>query len=170
VCEVVGRIVSKAALFVISNDMQEAAGSYQLCAGQLAGVESVVHAVWSNFLLDNTEGILLVDASSAFNAFNCIMALHNIRHICPPLATIPINCSRSHATLFMSTDVLFSQEGTTQGDPYAMPMYALAILPLIAWLPSDVFQVWYADDACAGCDVTLLRQLWKHLCEVGPQF
>jgi len=33
-------------------------------------------------------------------------------------------------------------------------MYALATLPLIARLPSDVFQVWYADDACAGGDVT----------------
>ena len=51
-----------------------------------------------------------------------------------------------------------------------MPMYALATLPLIAKLLSDVFQVWYADDACAGGDVTLLYQLWKHLCGVGPQF
>jgi len=59
---VVRRIVSKAALFVIRNDIQEAAGSRQLCAGQLAGVESAVHAVRSHFNLGDTEGILLVDA------------------------------------------------------------------------------------------------------------
>ena len=51
-----------------------------------------------------------------------------------------------------------------------MPMYALATLPLITWLPSDVFQVWYADDACVGGDVTQLGQWWRRHCEVGPQF
>jgi len=86
------------------------------------------------------------------------------------IATILINYYRSPAALFISGDVLFSQEGTTQGDPLVMPMYALATLPLIAQLPSDVFQVWYADDACADIDVTQLRQRWKCLCEVGPQF
>ena len=30
-----------------------------------------------------------------------------------------------------------------------MPMYALATLPLSERLPSDVTQVWYADDVCA---------------------
>jgi len=38
-----------------------------------------------------------------------------------------------------------------------MPMHALATLPLIAQLPSDVFQVWYANDACADGDVSELR-------------
>jgi len=139
VYEVVHRIVSKAALFVIHNDIQEAAGSHQLCAGQLAGVESAVHAVRSHFTLDDTEGILLVDVSNAFNALNCIVALHNIQYICPPLATILINCYRSPAALYISGDILYSQEGTTQVDPLAMPMYALATLLLIARLPSDVF-------------------------------
>jgi len=113
-----------------------------------------VHAVRSHFLLDDTEGILLVNASDVFNALNHIVALHNICHIFPPLATILIKCYRSPVSLFISGDVLFSQEGTTQCDPLAMPMYALATLPLIAQLPSDVFQVWYADNACAGGDVT----------------
>ena len=86
VCEVVRRIVSKAALFVIRKDI---AGSRQLCAGQLAGVELAVHAVQSHFLLDDTEGILLVDASNAFNTLNRIVALHNIRHVCPPSSDHP---------------------------------------------------------------------------------
>ena len=40
--------------------------------------------------------------------------------------------------------MLYSSEGTTQGDPLAMPMYALATIPLIKKLQSvDVKQVWY---------------------------
>ena len=50
VCEVAHRIVAKAALSVIRDDLQEVAGSRQLCAGQIAGVEAAVHAVRSSFL------------------------------------------------------------------------------------------------------------------------
>ena len=83
VCEVACRIIAKAALSIIRDDIQEAAGSHQLCGGQIAGVEVAVHAVRSSFLWDDTEGILLVDASNAFNSLNRIVALHNIRQLCP---------------------------------------------------------------------------------------
>lgn len=45
--------------------------------------------------------------------------------------------------------MLYSSKGTTQGDPLAMVMYALAMKPLIGKLQSDapnVKQIWYADD------------------------
>ena len=57
--------------------------------------------------------------------------------------------------------MLFSEEGTTQGDPLAMPMlqYALATLLLIDRLSADeVIQVWYADDACGCGSIIQLRQ------------
>ena len=46
-----------------------------------------------------------------------------------------------------------STEGTTQGDPIAMVMYALAVTPLISSLhhhQPDVSQAWFADDAIAA--------------------
>ena len=57
-------------------------------------------------------------------------------------------------------------EGTTQGDPLAMAMYALAVKPLIGELKSDapgVKQVWYADDASGAGTCEDLRKWWDSL-------
>ena len=107
------RIMAKAILTVTRMDIQEAAGSIQLCAGQISGIEASVHAVRSLFQRDETEVILLVDASNAFNSLNRLSALHNIRRFCPPLATVLINCYRAPTELFVDGDVLYSCEGTT---------------------------------------------------------
>ena len=45
-------------------------------------------------------------------------------------------------------DILISEEGATQGDPLVMPMYALATISLLKQLPTNVEQIWYADNAC----------------------
>ena len=56
----------------------EVAGPLQLCAGQPAGVEAAIHAVRSWYEEEATEGILLVDASNAFNSLNRQSALLNL--------------------------------------------------------------------------------------------
>ena len=167
------RIIAKAILTITKTDIQDAAGSVQLCAGQISGIEAAVHAVDSLFQQENTEAILLVDASNAFNSLNRLTALHNIRHLCPSLATILINSYRAPTELFVDVDVLYSSEGTTQGDPLAMPMYALATIPLIKKLHSsldDVSQIWYADDASAAGTINKLYQWWTQLTSLGPKF
>ncbi len=123
--ETARRIIAKAVLAVTRADIQDSAGSVQLCAGQIAGVESAVHAVRDCFSEDGTEAALL---SNAFNSLNRNVALHNIRHICPAISTILTNTYRAPSKLFIDGDALLSQEGTTQGDPLAMPMYAVATL------------------------------------------
>lgn len=155
------RIVAKAILNVVRQDVQEATGAVQLCAGQIAGIEAAVHAVRSFFHNDETEAIVLVDASNAFNSLNRQSALLNIQRLCPSIATALINTYRARSELYVDGDVLLSQEGTTQGDPLAMPMYALATIPLIRKLKSmidDVNQVWYADDASGSGQVKRLRE------------
>ena len=113
-CEVPRRIISKAILYVIKGDIQEAAGATQLCGGQIAGIEAVVHAVRHLFASESTEGILLVDASNAFNCLNRANALANIRHLCPPFYTVLSNIYRESSELFLGRDTLLSCEGTTQ--------------------------------------------------------
>ena len=76
------------------------------------------------------------------------------------------------AELFVDGSTLHSQEGTTQGDPLAMPTYALALLPLIEKVNPDlaVVQTWYADDATAAERIKKLHDWWKALVTFGPNF
>ena len=122
ICESPGRIIAKAVLFVTKGDIQDATGSLQLCAGQIAGIEAAVHAVRSIFSMADTEAAFLVDASNAFNSLNRQVALYNARHLCLSLANILINTYREPSELFVVGLVLRSEEGTTQGDPLAMPI------------------------------------------------
>ena len=165
--------MSKAILHVIRDDIQQATGSIQLCAGQTAGIEAAIHATRLRFSSPDTEGVLLVDASNAFNSLNRQVALHNIQVLCPAIATVLINTYRVASQLFADGSTLLSQEGTTQGDPLAMPMYALATLPLIRMLDApdnSTDQLWYADDATATGGLSHLRAWWDRLVTIGPAF
>uniref|UniRef100_A0A1X7SU22 Reverse transcriptase domain-containing protein n=1 Tax=Amphimedon queenslandica TaxID=400682 RepID=A0A1X7SU22_AMPQE len=97
--------------------------------------------------------------------------MRNILTICPAFARIIINTYRADTNLFIGGQTIFSSEGTTQGDPLAMSMYALATVPLIRRLSSpSVIQSWYADDATAAGRLQTLREWWDGLVEAGPLF
>ena len=168
------RIIAKAILTVTRLDIQEASGSLKLCAGQISGIEAAVHATDLLFKQEDTEAILLVDTTNAFNFLNRLSALHNIQRLCPSLATALINSYGEPTELFVDGDVLYSREGTTQGDPLAMPMYILATIPLIkrklCQNLNDVSQVWYADDASAAGKILGLRSWWSQLASLGPKY
>ena len=63
-----------------------------------------------------------------------------------------------------------SREGTTQGDPLAMSIYGIAILPLIQKLQGLYRQLWFADDASAGGKITQLKDWWTRMQGLGPLF
>ena len=170
ICETARRIIAKAILRVIKTDVQKTAGSVQLCAGQIGGTEAAIHAVREMYKSDEIEAVLLVDARNAFNSLNRQTALRNIPTLCPSLAPILINSYRDKTNLYIDNSVLSSQEGTTQGDPLAMPMYAIAILPLIGQLHPQVKQAWYADDATAAGTLGSLRTWWEDLVSKGPAY
>ena len=140
-----------------------------MCGGLIGGIEAAVHAR-AAFNSNDTEAVLLVDATNAFNTPNRQVALQNIRRLCPPLATILINTYCAPTELSVDGDILLSQEGTTQGNPLAMPMYSLATIPLIKRLKSSTKQIWYADDAAATGLLADLCKLWDQLTREGPNF
>ena len=70
-----------------------------------------------------------------------------------------------------SPEILLSKEGTTQGDPLAMLMYGIGMLPLNKELSEILIlaiQIWYADDS--GCVGRLkeIRKWFDLLMEKGP--
>lgn len=68
--EVLRRFIAKAIIRVVRKDIQAAAGPLQVCAGQEAGAEAAIHAMTELFDEEQCHGILLVDATNAFNALN----------------------------------------------------------------------------------------------------
>ena len=101
-------------------------------------------------------------------------ALHNIGIICPLLAQTLINTYRASVRLFITgSGEIASTERTTQGDPLAMAMYALAITLLINQLRAcylEVQQARYVDDAVGASTCTGLRSWWNELTDHGPSF
>ena len=169
--EVMRRILGKAILRLTNQDIKEAAGSLQLCAGQENGIEAAIHAMHDVFQDEETEGILLADASNAFNRLNRAVCLRNVQHLCPSLAPTVINSYRQPARLFVGGECIMSSEGTTQGDPIAMPMYAIGVVPLLQSIATEgAVQAWFADDSGAGGKVLKLCQWWDSLTEKGPSF
>ena len=170
--EVLRRIIGKAILAVVGQDVQQVTGALQVCAGQQAGCESAVHAMGLVFQDSNTEAVLLADASNAFNCLNRQAALQNVLNLCPSIAPALVNTYRSNAHLFVEGEVILSEEGTTQGDPLAMAMYAIATIPLIHQLSkaASAKQVWFADDATAGGHIQELKRWWDRLETIGPDF
>ena len=118
-----------------------------------------------------SEGMLLIDATNAFNSLIRKLALENIKVVCPSLLIPLKNSSASPGSLFVNGTVILSQEGTTQGDPLAMTMYGIALLPLVKLLKNtDVVQKWYADDGNAVGKLKDLHRPHDALTEHCPGF
>ena len=111
---------------IIKKDVMHATGSLQICAGQEAGAEAGIGAVHDLYKDEYSEAVLLVNAKNAFNSMSKNIMLHNISVLCPTISTYVSNCYRSAARLFVVVGKeILSKEGTTQGDPTSMGMYAL---------------------------------------------
>ena len=66
-----------------------------------------------------------------------------------------------------------SMEGTTQGDPLAMAMYAQTIALFIKHLKKktpNAKQIWFAHDSNAIGRLKALKDWWQHLKNLGPEF
>ena len=83
------------------------------------GCEAAVHALNQIMDTEETEALLLVDATNAFNTLNRQAALHNIQVICPAISTILNNTYKAPVRMFVAGGgEIVSMEGTTPGEPW----------------------------------------------------
>lgn len=150
IADVGRRIIGKVIMKYAKTELQQAVGPLQLCAGFVSGCEAGFHAMKAIFDKDECEGMIFVDASKAFNQLNREATIINCQSICPALAPVLINTYRLPPSLYVDGECIKSFEGTTQGDPLGLAMYAIGTSPLIKSLCGLAEQVWYADDSSAG--------------------
>ena len=173
--EVTRRIVGKCISWVLRKDIQQAAGPLQTATGLQGGAEATIHPMKLIFEQESTDGVILVDASNAFNSLNKKSALHNIRIICLEFLTVFINTYRLPVRMFIQGGgEILSVEGTTIARRHlAMSFYApgtsmlLDRLKLISPITS---QVSLADDIISAEKILDLRIWWDTIISEGKNF
>ena len=65
-------------MLTLKMDVGESVGCLQTCGGQEGGIEAAIHAMHEIYVREDCEGLLLVDATNAFNSLNRNAALQNI--------------------------------------------------------------------------------------------
>ena len=132
-CHIIGKAICSATRL----DLAVICGTDQLCGGMKCGNEGAVHVVADpfedNHSLPTGWGVLLVDASNAFNSLNRAALLWIVRILWPCCSCFVFNTYRGWAPLIVraTEELLFSRDGVTQGDPLSMFLYAVGTLPLI---------------------------------------
>ena len=100
--ETLRRVVGKAVCYATRVDVELACGSDQLCGSVRSGIEGAFHAMTSLILQHGATsgwGVLLVDASNAFNSLNHVALLWNVRILWPRCSRFVFNTYQGWATL-----------------------------------------------------------------------
>ena len=170
--DVTRQIAGKCISWVLRKDIQQVAGPLQAATGLQGGAEAAIHSMKLIFEQDSTDGVILVDASNAFNSLNRKAALHNIRIICPEFSTVLINTYRLPMCMFIQSGEEISVESTTQGDNLAMSFYALGtsiLLDRLKRISPTTSQVSLADDITGAEKILDLRIRWDTIISEGKK-
>ena len=88
---VIRRIIGISVVHTLKEDIIRSVGYLQVCSGHGSGCEATIHAMSQIFSEEDSEAVLLIDASNAFNAVNRKLFLHNVSVICPEIAVFVRN-------------------------------------------------------------------------------
>ena len=163
----------------MKKDIIRSVENLQVCANHESDFEAAIHAKSQIFNEEDSEGVLSIEASNAFNEVNRKLFLHNVNVIWLEIVVFVRDCYSLPLRLFLiGGSELKSCEGTTHGDPAAMPIYATAIIPLMLMLVDEADQlpgkrtksvVYTYDFTGAGSIINLLHW-WNTLTALGPRF
>ena len=121
--ETLRHVIGKAVCYATRVDVELVCGSDQLCGSVKSGIEGAIHAMTSLFLLHGATsgwGVLLVDASNAFNSLNRVALLWNVRVLWPRCSWFVFNTYQGWATLVLrnSNETCIVWKVLLKGTPY----------------------------------------------------
>ena len=70
VSQFIRRIMVPTVVHTLKEDIIRSVGNLQVCAGHESGCEATIHAISQIFNEEDSEAVLLIDASNTFNAVN----------------------------------------------------------------------------------------------------
>eukprot|EP00957_Ditylum_brightwellii_P143302 10917853-Ditylum_brightwellii.AAC.1 len=175
-------MIGKCIIAVCGDKVTKACGIHQLCSNLKDGIEGTMHStkqMWDDHAEEDGWGILLVDAQNAFNRVNMHAMLWNVQHSWASGTHFSFNTYKHWSKLVLHghKDLVFGKEGVTQGNPLAMILYALALLPVIVVLEmllDDLtyaikqLQKWFADDSSLAGFFEAIGKWYDKLCLIRP--
>ena len=135
--------------------------------------------VWDNLPECTSEGTALFDARNGFNQLHRYPMLWNVRHRWAKGSRFAFNSYRHIQMVIVrrgegrQAHVISGEEGVAQGDPMAMALYGIALLPLAEKLKRafpDAITPWFADDAAAVGNALDCANVLEFLMEKGPKY
>jgi hypothetical protein len=135
--------------------------------------------LWQEMPEIKAMGLSMFDARNGFNELNRYQMLWNVRHRWPKGSRFAFNCYRHFNLVIVRkgnaqpAHVIVHQEGLSQGDPLAMILYGVALLPLAERLRRAVPQAvipMFADDAAAVGSFDKCALCLEFLMEEGPKY
>ena len=114
--ETLRRIIGKAICLATCTDVDSFCGADQLCGGIKSGIKEAIHVMndlYSQHSSTSSDwGVLLVDASNAFNSLNSAALLWNVRILWPRCSRFLFDTYNGQAVLVVrgSEEFLYSKK------------------------------------------------------------
>ena len=123
------------------------------------------------------DAVLLINAENGFHLIKRKVMLHNLKFICPIIATCIINCYATALSLFIiGGGEILSSVWTTQDGAAGMGAFALEILPLIRFLlefinlnKMNAKELVFADDFSVADSLNSIKDYWNKLIAISPK-
>ena len=125
---------------------------------------------------DGPRATLLVDAANGFGNMSRLAALWTVAHRWSKAARFFFNTYRHWNKIMVrrpggEPEYYYSKEGVVQGDPLAMMIYAVTLLPLAERIRADVREVvqpFYADDLALYGRARFIAKAMALVVRLGP--